>query len=80
MEFKPRKKHLRVDHLSWLSTEVGIEDIDNEFLDDQLFAIRAVPTWYEHLDMFFSTQKYLEGLDKNERRKINDHIRYFETK
>ena len=39
IEFKPRKKHLRADHLSRLFSEVGLEDIDDEFLEDQIFAV-----------------------------------------
>jgi len=70
MEFKPRKKHLRADHLSLLSTELEVEDIDNEFPDDELFVVWSILIWYEHLAMFLSFQKYPEGLDKNERRKI----------
>jgi len=39
VEFKPGKKHLRADHLSRLFTELGVEDIDDKFLDDQLFVV-----------------------------------------
>ena len=43
VQYKSRKMHLQVDHLSRLSTEVGTEDIDDEFLDGWLFALQKVP-------------------------------------
>jgi len=36
-----------------------------------------VPIWYEYLAIFLSFQEYLEGLEKNERRKIQVNSTHF---
>jgi len=64
VEFKLGKKHKRVDHLSHLSMELETKDISEEFLDERLFTVQAIHTWYEYLAHFLNTQKYLEGWTK----------------
>ena len=70
VQYKSGKMHLQADHLSPLSTEVGTEDIDDEFLDGRLFTIQKVPLWYSYIIEFLSTQALPPNLDWNERRKI----------
>lgn len=43
VQYKPEKMHLQANHLSRLSMELGIEDINDEFPDSQLFTVRKVP-------------------------------------
>jgi len=76
VEFKLGKKPLRVNHLSQISTELGIDDI-NDFLDNWVFTVQDVPTSYEHLIQFLSIEYYLEGLEKNENWKIHVNNIYF---
>jgi hypothetical protein len=52
VQYKPRKKHLQADHLFRISTELSSIDIDDEFPDARLFAIRKVPSWYEYIAEF----------------------------
>jgi hypothetical protein len=70
VQYKPGKMHLQADHLSRLSSEVSKEDMDDEFTDDQLFAIRKAPSWYTHIAEFLGTQEYPPQMDKNERCKL----------
>ena len=70
VQYKLRKMHLQADHLSRLSIEASIEDIDDEFLDGRLFAVQKVPLWYSYIAEFLSTQAFPTNLDQNERRKI----------
>ena len=70
IQYKPRKMNLQVDHLSRLSTETRIEEMDDEFLDGRLFAVQKVPLWYSYIAEFLSTQAFPTNLDRNERRKI----------
>jgi hypothetical protein len=58
VQYKPGKMHLQADHLSRLSSDVSKEDMDDEFTDDQLFAIRKAPSWYTHIAEFLGTQEY----------------------
>ena len=44
MEYKPGRMHLRADHLSRLSEEVGISPIDDKFMMTTCFLLRQVPT------------------------------------
>lgn len=65
-QYNPGRLHKHVDHLSRLSKEVGTVDIDDELLDDNLFLITIIPSWYVYIVEFLSIQKMLEGLGKNE--------------
>ena len=62
--------NLQANHLSRLSTEIGIEEMDDEFLDGSLFAVQKVPLWYSYIAEFLSTQAFPATLDWNERCKI----------
>ena len=44
MEYKPGRMHLRADHLSRLSEEVGISPIDDKFMMTTYFLLPQVPT------------------------------------
>ena len=70
VQYKPGKMNLQANHLSRLSTETGIEEMDDEFPDGWLFAVQKVPLWYSYIVEFLSTQAFLANLDWNERRKI----------
>ena len=70
VQYKPGKMNLQADHLSRLSTETGIEEMDDEFPDRWLFGVQKVPLWYSYIAEFLSTQAFLANLDRNERRKI----------
>ena len=43
VQYKPRKMHLQAYHLSRLSEEVGIEEIEDKFPDGWLFTVQKVP-------------------------------------
>jgi hypothetical protein len=77
VQYKPGKKHLQADHLSRISTELSSTDIDDEFPDARLFAIRKVPSWYEYIAEFLSTQQFPPHMDKNERRKVRVNSSHF---
>jgi hypothetical protein len=70
VQYKPGKMHLQADHLSRLSSNVNKEDMDDEFTDDQLFAIRKAPSWYTYIVEFLGTQEYPPQMNKNKRRKL----------
>ena len=44
VQYKSGKMHLETEHLSKLSSNVSKENMDDEFTDDQLFAIRKAPS------------------------------------
>jgi hypothetical protein len=44
--------------------------MDDEFTDDQLFAIWKAPSWYTCIAEFLGTQEYPPQMDKNEHRKL----------
>jgi hypothetical protein len=77
VQYKPGKMHSQADHLSRLSTEISPTSIDDEFPDDRLFAVSKVPTWYQHIAEFLSTQEFSPEVDKNERRKIRINSTHF---
>jgi hypothetical protein len=77
VQYKPGKKHLQADYLSRISTELSSTDIDDEFPDARLFAIRKVPSWYEYIAEFLSTQQFPPHMDKNERRKVRVNSSHF---
>jgi hypothetical protein len=77
VKYKPGNLQKQVDHLSKLSIELDTGEINDDFLDTNLFSTRVMPTWYEHIIEFLSTQQFPKGLSKNERCKIqvnNTHL------
>jgi hypothetical protein len=52
-------------------------EINDDFSNTNLFSIRVVPTWYEHIVEFLSTEQLLKGLSKNERLKVQDNNTHF---
>jgi hypothetical protein len=77
VQYKPGKQHLQADHLSQLSTELNPTDINDEFPDGKLFAIRNVPSWYEYIAQFLSTQQFPPHMNKHERRKVRVNNSHF---
>ena len=77
LQYKPGKKHLQADHLSRIFTELSSTNIDDEFPDARLFAIRNVPSWYEYIAEFLSTQQFPPHMDKNERCKVQVNSSHF---
>jgi hypothetical protein len=77
VKYKPGSLHKQADHLSRLSLEPGTSEINDDFPDTDLFSIGVVPTWYEHIAEFLSTQQLPEGLSKNERRKVRVNSTHF---
>ena len=62
VEYKPRRMHLRADHLSRLSKEMGTSPIDDRFIDDNLFFVTSNPDWYAGIVEFLTTQRlHIEG-------------------
>jgi hypothetical protein len=77
VQYKPGKKHLQVDHLSRISTELSSTDIDDKFPHARLFAIKKVPFWYKYIAEFLNTQQFPPHMDKNERRKVRVNSSHF---
>ena len=77
VEYKPGRMHLQADHLSRLSEEPGVVPIDDALVDENLFAISTIPTWYGLIAEFLATHLLPETLSKNERRKVRINSRHF---
>jgi len=77
VEYKPGRMHKQVDHLSKISKDLGSLPLEDDLPDASLFAIDVVPTWYNHIAEFLSTQQMPLVLSKNERRKIRVNSRHF---
>ena len=77
VEYKLGRMHLRADHLSRLSENMGESPIDDRLVDDNLFVIKAKPEWYVDIVEFFTTLKLPEHWTKKERIKIKINSRYF---
>jgi hypothetical protein len=77
MEYKPGHMHKQIDHLSRLSKDLGSLPLEDDFLDASLFAIDVVPTWYNHIVEFLSTQQMPLVLSKNECCKIRVNNGHF---
>ena len=77
VHYKPGRMHRQADHLSRLSMEQSPDNINDEFPDASLFAVKKVPSWYAHIAEFLSTHQFPEGMDKNERRKIRVNSTHF---
>ena len=52
-------------------------DIDDEFPNARLFAIRKVPSWYEYIAEFLSIQQIPPHMDKNKRCKVRVNSSHF---
>jgi hypothetical protein len=77
VQYKLGKQHLQADHLSWISMELSPNDINDEFSNGRLFAIKNVPSWYEYIAQFLSTQQFPPHMDKHERRKVRVNSSHF---
>ncbi len=81
VKYEPRSLHKQANHLFQLSIGLGTCEMDDNF--PNLFSIGVVPTWFEHIAKFLSTQQLPEGLSKNERRKVrinNIHFAFISGK
>jgi hypothetical protein len=56
VEYKLGHMHKQVDHLSRLSKDLGFVPLEDDLPYVSLFAIDVVPTWYNHIVEFMSTQ------------------------
>ncbi len=70
MEYKPGYMHKQVDHLSRISKDLGFLPVEDDLPDTSLFTIDMMPTWYNHIAEFLSTQQMPLVLSKNECRRI----------
>jgi hypothetical protein len=77
VEYKPGHMHKQADHLSRLSKDLGSLPLEDDLPDASLFAIDVVPTWYNHIAEFLSTQQMPLVLSKNERCKIRVNSMHF---
>jgi hypothetical protein len=57
IKYNPGSLHKQADHLSLLSIELSTGEINDDCPDANLFSIGVVPTWYEHIVEFLSTQQ-----------------------
>ncbi len=60
-----------------MSIELSTCEIDDNFPNVNLFSIRVVPTWYEHIVEFLSIQQLPEGLSNNERCRVRINSTHF---
>jgi hypothetical protein len=77
VEYKPGRMHKQADHLSRISKDLSSLPLEDDLPYASLFAIDVVPTWYNHIVEFLSTQQMPLVLSKNERRKIRVNNRHF---
>ncbi len=77
VEYKLGRMHKQADHLSRISKDLGSLPLEDDLHDASLFAIDLVPTWYNHIVEFLSTQQMHLVLSKNERCKIRVNIKHF---
>jgi hypothetical protein len=77
VEYKLGCMHKQVDHLLRLSKDLSSLPLEDDFLDASLFVIDVVPTWYNYIVEFLSTQQMPLVLSKNERCKIRVNNKHF---
>jgi hypothetical protein len=69
IEVRPGKKHANADHLSRLTTELGMEAIPDALPDAHLFAVDVVSPEYAVLIQYLTTQTFpitfMEKMKKN---------------
>jgi len=77
VEYKPGCMHKQANHLFRISKDLGSLPLKDDLPYASLFAINVVPTWYNHIAEFLSTQQMPLVLSKIEHRKICVNIRHF---
>ena len=75
--YKPGRLNVQADLLSRLYDTHDTVPVDDDLPDAMLFAIRVVPTWYEHIAEFLGTLVMPEGLDKQQRRKVRANCHHY---
>lgn len=69
---RPSKTHVNADHFSRLSKEVGIEPINNNFPDAQLFSVDVVSLEYAELMNYLSTREFPQNFTEKQKKRLID--------